>query len=63
MINTPDSAGFTRHLAVLRLRLPDGSVLQRQLLTLDAEDRVLSYRPLTEEVPFCPWYRGEWILR
>lgn len=49
-----------RQLAVLRLRLKDGTVLRNRVLHLDADGRLLSHAPLVEELPFCEWYRGEW---
>lgn len=50
-----------RRLGVLRLRLHDGSVYDRQLLVLDADGHLLSHSPLTAEEPFCEWFRGEWV--
>lgn len=51
-----------RQLAVRSLLLADGAELQNQLLTIDAEGRVIAYAPLTAEVPFCEWFRGTWKL-
>lgn len=55
-----ETPSIHRQLAVLRLCLKNGQTLDRQLLQLDAEDRLLSFSPLTEEVPFCEWFRGDW---
>lgn len=50
------------HLAVKRLRLPDGSHLTDQLLTLAPDGTVQHYEPLTREHPFTIWHRGTYEL-
>lgn len=49
-------------LAVKVLVLPDGTRLRNQVLAFDAEQRVVSCTPLTSELPFCTWHRGEYVL-
>lgn len=49
-------------LAVKRLRLPDGTLLTDQLLTLDADGKVVRYEPLIREHAFTIWYRGTYTL-
>lgn len=56
----PDHLPPSRQIAVLRLRLKDGTVLRNRVLSLDAEDHLLSHAPLEQELPFCEWFRGEW---
>lgn len=49
-----------RKIAVLRLHLKDGRVYRNQILCLDGGGRLISHTPLTEEVCFMEWYRGDW---
>lgn len=51
------------YLAVKRLRLPDGTLLTDQLLTLAPDGTMLRYEPLTHEHPFTVWYRGIYLPR
>lgn len=52
----------SRRIAVLRLHLPDGQILHRQVLQLSSDNEVLDYEPLGSELPFCEWHRGDWYL-
>lgn len=55
------AASAVKQIAVLRLHLPDGTILPNQLLALDEQERVIAYADLMEEVPFCEWFRGDWF--
>lgn len=52
-----------KQIAVLRLHMPDGSVLPNQLINLDESGRIVSFSPLEHEVAFCEWYRGDWYCK
>lgn len=52
-----------RKMAVKTLLLPDGTRLDNQVLTLDTDGKVLSYRQLSGEEAFCEWYRGTWVFQ
>lgn len=49
-------------LAVLRLHLPDGTVMERRVVEMDADGRVLRHRPLTHETPATPWLREDFYI-
>lgn len=55
------SENITR-LAVLRLHLPDGTVLGRQVVE-ECSGRYLRHYPLTEETPQTVWLRGDYYLK
>ncbi|MDO4715249.1 MAG: hypothetical protein Q4A44_03095 [Bacteroidales bacterium] len=52
-----------KRIAVLRLHLPNGSILTRQVLTLANNGDVLSYEPLTHELAFVEWQPKDWTLK
>lgn len=48
--------------AVLRLHLPDGTVLRRQVVE-ECDGKYLCHYPLTEETPQTSWLRGDYHLK
>lgn len=50
-------------IAVARLHLPSGEVLNNQVVCLDGEGFVSKYAPLQMEQAFTEWFRGDAYLR
>lgn len=50
-----------KRFAVLRLHLPDGTLLKRQVVE-ESEGRFLRHYPLTEETPNTVWLRGDYFV-
>lgn len=50
----------SKRIAVLRLHLKDGRILQRQTICLDNAGRILTYAPLEHETSLTEWHRGDW---
>ncbi|MGN0091228.1 MAG: hypothetical protein ACI36Z_09805 [Alloprevotella sp.] len=50
----------TKRIAVLRLHLKDGRILQRQILCLNDTDHILSFAPLKHETCLTEWHRSDW---
>lgn len=44
-----------RQIAFARLVLPDGRVLQRQIVRFDLEGKPVDHHPLSGEEPFTEW--------
>ncbi|MBQ7634346.1 MAG: hypothetical protein IJS89_02105 [Bacteroidaceae bacterium] len=47
--------------AVLRLHLPDGTLLMRQVVETH-NGRYVRHYPLQEETPHTPWLRGDYYV-
>lgn len=50
-------------IAVARLHLPNGEVLNNQVVSIDEEGYVHAYFPLQTEDAFTEWFKGDAYLR
>lgn len=61
MKSEPSVSVSIRRFAVLRLHLPDGTLLKRQVVE-ERAGRFLRHYPLTEETPNTIWLRGDYFV-
>ncbi len=60
-MNCSDSSQAVTRRAVLRLHLPDGTVLQRQVVE-ECDNKYLRHYPLENETPQTEWLRGDYYV-